>query len=92
MVDIQSLAAEIRQGHKKEEERKKQDENIMVCHSALLHRATIMTRSVCQMPASDELSVQLQLTNVSIHFSLNHSESSVKRQQRHSGCACVYAL
>jgi len=31
MVDIQSLTAEIRQGNKKEEERKKQDEKIMVC-------------------------------------------------------------
>jgi len=32
MVDIQSLAAEIRRGNKKEEERrKKQDKNIMVC-------------------------------------------------------------
>jgi len=31
MVDIQSLTAEIRQGNKKEEEIKKQDENIMVC-------------------------------------------------------------
>ena len=30
MADIQSPTAEIRQG-KKEEERKKQDENIMVC-------------------------------------------------------------
>jgi len=30
MVDIQSLTAEIRRG-KKEERRKKQDENIMVC-------------------------------------------------------------
>jgi len=36
MVDIQSAAAEIRRG--KKEERKKQDENIVVC---LLHRATI---------------------------------------------------
>jgi len=31
MVDIQSLTAEIRRGNKKEERRKKQDENIMVC-------------------------------------------------------------
>jgi len=31
MVDIQSLTGEIRRGNKKEEERKKQDENIMVC-------------------------------------------------------------
>jgi len=38
MLDIQSLTAEIRRGNKKEEERKKQGENIMVC---LLHTATI---------------------------------------------------
>jgi len=31
MLDIQSLAAEIMRGNKKEERRKKQDENIMVC-------------------------------------------------------------
>jgi len=31
MVNIQSLTAEIRRGNKEEEERKKQDENIMVC-------------------------------------------------------------
>jgi len=32
MVDIQCVAAEIRQGKKEEEDRKKpQDENIMVC-------------------------------------------------------------
>jgi len=33
MVDIQSLAAEIRRGKKRrrKKERKKQDENIMVC-------------------------------------------------------------
>jgi len=31
MVDIQSPTAEIRRGNKKEERRKKQDENIMVC-------------------------------------------------------------
>jgi len=31
MVNIQSLTAEIRRGNKKEERRKKQDENIMVC-------------------------------------------------------------
>jgi len=31
MVDIQSPTAEIRRGKKEEEERKKQDENIMVC-------------------------------------------------------------
>jgi len=31
MVNIQSLTAEIRRGKKEEEERKKQDENIMVC-------------------------------------------------------------
>jgi len=40
MVNIQSPTAEIRRG-KKEEERKKQDENIMVCHITL-HRATII--------------------------------------------------
>jgi len=32
MVDIQSATAEIRRGQKEEEERNKQDENIMVCH------------------------------------------------------------
>jgi len=31
MVNIQSPTAEIRRGKKEEEERKKQDENIMVC-------------------------------------------------------------
>jgi len=44
MVDIQSATAEIRRGKKEERRRKKikpQDENIMVCHSALFHRTTI---------------------------------------------------
>jgi len=31
MVDIQSPTAEIRRGKEEEEDRKKQDENIMVC-------------------------------------------------------------
>ena len=43
MADIQSAAAEIRRGKKEERRRKNkpQHENIMVCRSALLHRATI---------------------------------------------------
>jgi len=40
MVDIQSTAAEIRQGKKEEDRKKPQDENIMY---ALFHRATIKT-------------------------------------------------
>jgi len=47
MVDIQSATAEIgREKRKKERKKKPQGKNIMVCRSALLHRATIIKLSI----------------------------------------------
>jgi len=52
MVNIKSVAAEIRRG-KKKKERKKQDENILVCH--ILHRATIINVSTAEKGHADNV-------------------------------------
>jgi len=51
MVNIQSPTAEIRRGKKEEEEEEEERRNSMkILWSALLHRATIIKRSVSMTP------------------------------------------
>ena len=89
MVDIQSTAAEIRQGKKRRRKKKPQGKNIMVCHITYGNHINNNTNLICIVPECQRLQRRWDTERHRIHCYKQHTMKEHKQATVEAGSLTV---